>query len=143
MKKTTKLEKKLNQIQSTMLLLNLQNGVNHLEKIPNFLGLDMSQQEESLLGEEKENFVRKRGLISKEEKNTKESIFKNQVLKSIGFLEKSPIVQQEKIIASVGHAEKQDIMQMNAKIGRIISSLKPQEAQTILRLAKKKHQTQL
>jgi len=29
-------------------------------------------------------FLRKRGLTSKEEKNIKESIFKNQILKSIG-----------------------------------------------------------
>ena len=49
--------------------------------------------EESLLGEEKENFLRERALTSKEEKNIKESIFKNQVLESIGFLGKLPIVQ--------------------------------------------------
>jgi len=35
---------------------------------------------EESLGEEKENFLRTRVLTSKEEKNTKESIFKNQAL---------------------------------------------------------------
>jgi len=45
-------------------------------------------------------------LTSREEKNIKENIFKNQVLESIDYLEKPPIVKQEKITTSVGHAEK-------------------------------------
>ena len=57
--------------------------------------------------EKKKNFfLRKRALTSKEEKNIKESIFKNQVLESIGSLGKLPIVQQGKITTSVGHAER-------------------------------------
>ena len=39
---------------------------------------------------------RKRALTSKEEKNIKENIFKNQVLENTGVLEKPHIVQQEK-----------------------------------------------
>jgi len=50
--------------------------------------------------------LRKRVLTSKKEKSIKESIFKNQILESIGSLEKLSIVQRGKIIASVGHAEK-------------------------------------
>jgi len=40
------------------------------------------------LEKEKKIFLRKRALTSKKEKNIKESIFKNQVLGSIGSLEK-------------------------------------------------------
>ena len=58
------------------------------------------------LEKKKKFFLRKRALTNKEEKNTKQSIFKNQVLEGIGSLEKLPIVQQERTIASVGHAEK-------------------------------------
>ena len=58
------------------------------------------------LQKKKKFFLRNRALTSKEEKNIKESIFKNQVLESIGSLEKPPIVQQGKITVSVGHAEK-------------------------------------
>jgi len=52
------------------------------------------------------NWRTKRPLTSKEEKSIKENIFKNQVLESIGSLEKLPILQQGKITTSVGHAEK-------------------------------------
>jgi len=58
-------------------------------------------EEESLAGEKKEIFLRKRALTSKEEKNIKENIFKNLVLESTSFLEKLPIVQQGKITASI------------------------------------------
>jgi len=71
-----------------------------------YVGILLINGEESLHGEEKENFLRKRALTSKEEKNIKESIFKNQVLESISFLGKPPIVQQGGIIASVEHAKK-------------------------------------
>ena len=88
------------------------------------VGILLINGKESLHGKEKEIFLRKRVLTSKEEKNIKESIFKTQVLKSIGSLGKLPIVQQGKIIAGVGHSEKYDIMQMNIKIRRITSLLK-------------------
>ena len=70
------------------------------------MGILLINGEKSLLREEKEKFLRKRALTSKEEKNIKKSIFKNQVLESTGSSEKLPIVQQGKIIVSVGHAEK-------------------------------------
>jgi len=58
------------------------------------------------LEKKKKFFLRKRVSTSKEEKNIKESVFEDQVLKGIGSLEKLPIVQQRKITASVGHTKK-------------------------------------
>ena len=60
----------------------------------------------NLTKEEKENYIRKRVLTSREAKNIEENITTNQVLKNVDFLEKLPIVQQEKITVSVGHVEK-------------------------------------
>jgi len=70
------------------------------------VGIFLINGEARLLGEEKENFLRKSALTSKEEKYIKESFFKNQILENTGSLEKLHIVRQEKIIASVGHVEK-------------------------------------
>ena len=58
--------------------------------------------EKNLTREEKENLLRIRALTSKEEKNIKENILKNQVLESIGSLGKLLIVQQGKIIQVLG-----------------------------------------
>jgi len=63
-------------------------------------------EKRAYLEKKKKKFLRKRALTSKEEKNIKESMFKNQVLQSIGSLGKLPIVQQGRIIANVGIVEK-------------------------------------
>ena len=45
-------------------------------------------------GKEKENFIRKRALITKGERNTEENITTNQVVKNVDFLGKLLIVMQ-------------------------------------------------
>jgi len=78
--------------------------------------------------EGKENSIRKRVLTSKEAKNIEENIITNQVLKNVDFLGKQLIILQGKTNTNAGHTEKYDIMLMNAKIGRITSSLRCWEA---------------
>ena len=56
--------------------------------------------EKNLKGEEKDNFVRKRALRSKEERNIEENIITSQVLKNEVFLGKQLIVMQGKTIAN-------------------------------------------
>jgi len=67
-------------------------------------------EKRAYLEKKKKIFLRKRVSTSKEEKNIKENIFKNQVLESIDPLEKPPTIQQKKITTSFRHAKKWDIM---------------------------------
>ena len=73
------------------------------------VGIHLTDGESSLTGNEKENFMRKRALISKGERNIEENIITNQVLKNedfFFFLGKQLVVLQGKTTANVGHVEK-------------------------------------
>jgi len=78
--------------------------------------IHLTNGKKNLKGEEKENSIRKRALISKGERNVEENITINEVLKNEDFLGKQLIVLQGKTTTNVRHAEKLDIMLMNAKI---------------------------
>ena len=93
----------------------------------------------SLKGEKEENFIRKRALTSKDERNIKETIITNQALKNENFLGKSPIVLAEKTTISVGYVEKYVIIQRNAKIRKITGLLRLWVVLIVLSLARKKH----
>ena len=56
--------------------------------------------------EEKRNFIRKKALIRKDERNIKENIITNQALKTKDFLEKSLIIMSETATAKVRQIEK-------------------------------------
>ena len=56
--------------------------------------------------DEKESFIRKKALISKGERNIKENIITNQVLKNGDFLGNALIVLQGKTIANAGLVKK-------------------------------------
>jgi len=54
----------------------------------------------------KRKFYKKKSFTSREVKNIEENIITNRVLKSIDFLGKLLIAQQERTTANVGHVEK-------------------------------------
>ena len=56
------------------------------------VGIHLTNGETNLKGEEKENFIRKRVLISKGERSIEENIITNQVLKNEDILGKQLIV---------------------------------------------------
>jgi len=88
------------------------------------LGFTFTNRERNLRGEEKENFIRKRALTSRDDRNIKENIIINQAQKNEKFLAEPLIVLPGKTTISVGHVKKYVIMQANAKIIRTTSLLK-------------------
>jgi len=60
----------------------------------------------NLRREEKGNFIRKKVLISKGEKNTKETIIRSQALKSEVFLESCSLSFRKKMAISFRYVEK-------------------------------------
>ena len=68
--------------------------------------MHLTNGENNLKKEERENSIRRRVLTSREAKNIEENTITNLVLKNVDFLGKLLIARQEKITANVGHVEK-------------------------------------